>query len=172
MTEVAVAAGGAGWEATALTQVEQAPHLHLHRRCVDLAELLAVARTGVVGLAVVGTDLAGLDAEAVAQLGAGGVRVAAVGDHAHARALGIDLVVEPDRLGVVDLTRSTPAPPPPSRTPLLVVWGPAGAPGRSTVALSVATAAAARGRRTALLDADTTGGSLAQCLGLLDDVRG
>jgi MinD-like ATPase involved in chromosome partitioning or flagellar assembly len=172
MTDVAVAAGGAPWESEVLAQIDQASHLQLQRRCVDLAELLAVGRTGAVGLAVVATDLPGLDTDAVSRLVTGGVRVAAVGDHDRARALGIDLVVEPARLGVVDLSRPTPPPPPSRRTPLLVVWGPAGAPGRSTVALSVATATAAAGRRTALVDADTMGGSLAQSLGLLDDVSG
>jgi MinD-like ATPase involved in chromosome partitioning or flagellar assembly len=52
------------------------------------------------------------------------------------------------------------------------VWGPAGAPGRTTVATSVAAELARRGVRTTLVDADPYGGSVAQHLGVLDEVSG
>jgi MinD-like ATPase involved in chromosome partitioning or flagellar assembly len=55
---------------------------------------------------------------------------------------------------------------------VLVVWGPAGAPGRTTVSCGVAAALAARGQRTTLVDADPYGGSVAQHLGVLDEVSG
>jgi MinD-like ATPase involved in chromosome partitioning or flagellar assembly len=55
---------------------------------------------------------------------------------------------------------------------ILVVWGPAGAPGRTTVATSLASALARRGLRTTLVDADPYGGAVAQHLGVLDEVSG
>ena len=58
----------------------------------------------------------------------------------------------------------------PGRT--LVVWGPAGAPGRTTVAVALASVLAGRGLRTTLVDADPYGGAVAQHLGVLDEVSG
>lgn len=55
---------------------------------------------------------------------------------------------------------------------VVAVWGPAGAPGRSTVATTLAATLAARRRRTVLVDADPWGGSVAQQLGVLDEVSG
>jgi MinD-like ATPase involved in chromosome partitioning or flagellar assembly len=55
---------------------------------------------------------------------------------------------------------------------VLAVWGPAGAPGRTTVATGVAAGLATRGVRTTLVDADPYGGSVAQHLGVLDEVSG
>jgi MinD-like ATPase involved in chromosome partitioning or flagellar assembly len=54
----------------------------------------------------------------------------------------------------------------------IVVWGPAGAPGRTTVAVSLAAVLARRSHRTTLVDADPYGGSVAQHLGILDEVSG
>ncbi|GAB3068879.1 hypothetical protein [Nocardioides zeae] len=55
---------------------------------------------------------------------------------------------------------------------VVAVWGPAGAPGRTTVAVGLAAALARRGRSTLLVDADPWGGTVAQALGVLDDVSG
>ncbi|TIC81648.1 hypothetical protein [Nocardioides sp. GY 10127] len=68
-----------------------------------------------------------------------------------------------------DGTGATPAG---ARGRVVAVWGPAGAPGRSTVAATLAGVVAARGSRTLLVDADPWGGSLAQQLGVLDEVSG
>ena len=74
-----------------------------------------------------------------------------------------------------------PAPvgPPPAGPPAPLVsgrvvagGGPAGAPGRTTVATALAAESARRGRRTLLVDADPYGGSVAQQLGILDEVSG
>ncbi|MCR6030651.1 chromosome partitioning protein [Nocardioides sp. zg-579] len=54
----------------------------------------------------------------------------------------------------------------------IVVWGPAGAPGRTTLAAAVAAELARRRRRTILVDADPYGGTVAQQLGILDEVSG
>ncbi|MBO9704061.1 MAG: P-loop NTPase [Arthrobacter sp.] len=55
---------------------------------------------------------------------------------------------------------------------ILVVWGPAGAPGRTTVAVNIAAELAMEGRRVALLDADSYCASVAAHLGLLDESAG
>jgi MinD-like ATPase involved in chromosome partitioning or flagellar assembly len=55
---------------------------------------------------------------------------------------------------------------------VVAVWGPAGAPGRTTVAAGLAAEVARGGRRTVLVDADPYGGTVAQHLGILDEVSG
>ena len=57
-------------------------------------------------------------------------------------------------------------------TPVTVVWGPTGAPGRTTVAVTLAAHLAAGGVRTLLVDLDTWGASIAQVLGLIDEAPG
>lgn len=54
--------------------------------------------------------------------------------------------------------------------PVIAVWGPTGAPGRSTVAVALAREFALAGLETLLVDADSYGGALALRLGQLDDV--
>jgi MinD-like ATPase involved in chromosome partitioning or flagellar assembly len=54
----------------------------------------------------------------------------------------------------------------------VVVWGPAGAPGRTTVAVNLAAELARRSRPVVLADLDPWGGSVAQQLGILDEVSG
>ncbi|MGO1172701.1 MAG: nucleotide-binding protein [Actinomycetaceae bacterium] len=53
---------------------------------------------------------------------------------------------------------------------VVVVWGTRGAPGRTTIAVNLAAEAAAGGMSTVLVDADTEAPSLAQVLGLTDDI--
>lgn len=55
---------------------------------------------------------------------------------------------------------------------VLVVWGPPGAPGRTTIATGLAAEVARRGLRTTLVDADPVSASVAQQLGVLDEVSG
>jgi Mrp family chromosome partitioning ATPase len=55
---------------------------------------------------------------------------------------------------------------------VLVVWGPAGAPGRTTVAVGLAAELAAAGQEVLLLDADAYGACVAQHLGILDESSG
>lgn len=55
---------------------------------------------------------------------------------------------------------------------VVAVWGPAGAPGRTTLATAVAAELARRGRPTLLVDADPHAASVAQHLGVLDQVSG
>lgn len=55
---------------------------------------------------------------------------------------------------------------------VIVVWGPAGAPGRSTIATELALELARGGRRVGLVDADTHAPSIALSLGLADEGPG
>jgi MinD-like ATPase involved in chromosome partitioning or flagellar assembly len=55
---------------------------------------------------------------------------------------------------------------------VIVVWGPAGAPGRTTTAVSLAAELAEAGASTLLVDADTYAASVGQVLGLLDEAPG
>lgn len=55
---------------------------------------------------------------------------------------------------------------------IIVVWGPAGAPGRTTIALGVATALAREGSRVALVDADSHAPSIALMTGAADEGPG
>jgi MinD-like ATPase involved in chromosome partitioning or flagellar assembly len=61
---------------------------------------------------------------------------------------------------------------PPTAGRVIVVWGPAGAPGRTTLAAGVAAEVARRRRRAILVDADPYGGAVAQQLGILEEVSG
>lgn len=172
--DVVLAAGGAPWETAAIGEIDASANLRLVRRCVDVADLLAIADTDVAGAALVHTELSGLDADAVHRLERAGLRVAAIeADEERCLGLGIDRCLA---LGALDtLTRDTIAPTDSrgeDRGTVVAVWGPTGAPGRSTVALGIAAAAAAKGVDTVLVDADTYGGSLAQMLAVLDDVSG
>ncbi len=55
---------------------------------------------------------------------------------------------------------------------VVVVWGPAGAPGRTTVATHLACELARRRADVVLTDLDPYGGTVAQQLGILDEVSG
>ncbi len=178
---VALAAGGAAWETAVVREVEEAALLVLARRCMDVAELLAVAGTSA-DVAVVDVALPGLDVDAVTTLLRRGVRVLAVGSHERAQDLGIPIVVGPGDVeaAVAASGRSrseSVSPPADGKTSeisgrTVAVWGPSGAPGRSTLALAVAAELAGRGESVVLVDADVYGGSQAQQVALLDDVSG
>ena len=189
---VALASGGAAWEVGLLPLVERhRSGLHLARRCVDLADLLAVSRAGLVDVAVVAADLARLDRDQVARLRADGVSVLLVETR---RTSGVSLGLGASDVAVDDMapedllrmihslaqrsatevpaTPTHPVPEPSARGRLVAVWGPTGAPGRSTVAVNLAAEAAASGVSTLLVDADTAGGALSTRLGVLDEAPG
>lgn len=190
---VLVAAAGEPWEARALALVgRRGSGLDVHRRCVDLPDLVATARTGLARAAVVSAQLPGLDADTVDTLHRAGVDTVVVlpdGADGWLRArmerLGARQVVDAGLDGLLEALAAVGSEPP-GRAParpaeegpeapagrLLVVWGPAGAPGRTTVASAAATELAHRGRSVFLVDADPYGGALAQHLGVLDEVSG
>lgn len=193
MVVVLVLAAGADWESPALSRLTDRSDVVVLKRCVDVPDLLATAAAGQAGVAVVALDAPGLDRAAVDHLRGHGVRPVAVlpggadldpaalratrigvralvGDH-ELDALA-DLVVagdEPDDTVARDATDA----PPPARSPgrVVAVWGPSGAPGRTLLAVGIA-AELARDRRTILVDADPWGGSVAQQLGIVDEVSG
>lgn len=193
---VLVAAAGAAWETDALELLTRAgASVVLHRRCVDLADLLATAATGQAAGAVVSASLPGLDADSVAALQRAAVAVVLVADAEDGRAdparlrrLGAEHVLAVADLGdlrelvassatpaTADPRRPEPVPDAAPGSPcgsVLAVWGPAGAPGRTTVAVGLAAEIAARGRPTLLVDADPYAGAVAQHLGVLDEASG
>jgi len=194
---VLILAAGADWEPAVLAAIDARRDLAVLRRCMDVEELLAAAAAGQADSAVVGTDARGLDARVVEQLQQHGVRTVGVvpagagEEQARTRAAraGIGSIVSQAELetlpavllveesaAAADMPGPDPAPvaepvaPAPGR--ILTVWGPAGAPGRTTVAAAVAADLAHRGQETLLVDADPYGGSVAQQLGILDEVSG
>ena len=193
MVVVLVVASGAAWESPLLALVGERHDLVLLKRCVDVDDLLASASAGQADAAVVALDAPGLDHAAVDLLHRHQVRVVAVAgsgspDAVQTRAarIGVDGLVGADDLArVVELLErddeplsdevvepETSAAAAATAGRVLVVWGPAGAPGRTTLSCGVAAALAARGLRTTLVDADPYGGSVAQHLGVLDEVSG
>ena len=98
------------------------------------------------------------------------------GERARAQTLGLDVVAWADGFGAVEAavapTAGAEPPDERSRGRVVVVWGPAGAPGRTTAAIALAAELAALGRRVALVDADTTSAAVAPALGLLDESPG
>ncbi len=196
MIVVLLLAAGGSWESRSLAMLGEHPDIVVLKRCVDVDDLLAAAASGQAEVAVLGLDAPGLDATVTDHLRRHGVRPVAVAaadrlDQAQVRAtrLGIAAVVADDDLtalpvhvraaetvdaGPPDLHAAStePAGPLLGGGRVLAVWGPTGAPGRSTVAAAVAAEIGRRGRRTVLVDADPFGGTLAQQLGILDEVSG
>ncbi|MBM9464582.1 hypothetical protein JL108_14075 [Aeromicrobium sp. YIM 150415] len=169
MIATAVAAGGASWEGEVLDEVERSSALTLVRRCVDAADLLAIASTGRVQVALVDPALGGLDLDVVSRVRSGGVRIVAVGTPAPE--LGLVGAVQVGDVEAAAQEDDLPRPEAPRSGRIIAVWGPTGAPGRTSVALAMA-ASLAREAPTVLVDADTHGGAVGQALGLLDDVSG
>ena len=166
---VVVAAGGAPWESVVLDEIHRSSRLHLHRRCLDVAELLALS--GMCDVAVVSTDMPGLDADAVLTLQRDGVRVLGIGPAERGHHLGVSAMAMPGQLESQLREPEQAAAHEPTGA-MLAVWGPHGAPGRSVLAASVASAWAQAGQRVTLLDADSRGGALAQMFAVLDEASG
>jgi len=193
---VVVVAAGAAWESSVLELIGARSGMVVLKRCVDVDEALAMSAAGQADAAVIALDAPGLDPNAVDVFHRHDVRVVAVGRDDEARQtwaarLGVDGLVGHDDLELLPdaleadaedasfddvmaanahLLSRPEAADAPGRT--LVVWGPAGAPGRTTVAVALAAALGRRGVRTTLVDADPYGGSVAQHLGILDEVSG
>lgn len=188
-TPTVLLAAGEPWESPLLAGADQDGILVL-KRCVDLTDLMATASLGQARVAVVSAQVPRLDAEAVRRLRAHDVEVVVVGAPAEAdrvARLGATCLVGADPTAILAavadavLARSVlqvPVPVPVCeespgvRGRTVVVWGPAGAPGRTTVALGLAAEVAAAGSRVLLVDADPYGGCVAARLGVLDDASG
>lgn len=141
----------------------------------DLARVRA-ARIGVAGL-VAEAELSGLP-DAIAQQVAQQVAQQAADQVTQREGpqSGEPPGEEPGPRGVEQRGESTPGAalddPVDGRGRVYVVWGPAGAPGRTTVACGIAAGLAARGRDVVLVDADPYGGGIAQQVGILDQTSG
>ena len=187
---------GAPWESAAMTALDSHPGVVVLKRCVDIDDLLASASAGQADVAVLGLDSPGLDVAAVDHLRKHGVRpVAVVGSglvepgRVRGTRIGIHALVADDELEALPEVVSRPDPTPTAVRPpadppavpvpapdatgrVIVVWGPAGAPGRTSLAVGIAGELARRQRRTILVDADPYGGTVAQQLGIMDEVSG
>jgi MinD-like ATPase involved in chromosome partitioning or flagellar assembly len=197
-TGVLVAVGTAPFEA-ALLEAAGSGDLHVVRRCVDVADLLASAATRQADVAIVSAQLRGLDTDVIARLQEESVTVlgltpdAASADEAILLRFGVTAIGDAGRLSdlaglvaevvadsedasaVDHWTLSPSVESPEIRTTLgqlIAVWGPTGAPGRSVVSVGLASELAALGLRTMLIDADVYGGAVAAMLGLLDESSG
>ena len=185
---VLLLAAGANWETAVLGLVSGRRDLVVLKRCVDVDDLLATASAGQADTAVVALEAPGFDVAAVDHLRASGVRSIAVApgelELARVRAtrIGVRAIVGADDVATLPeaITATEPEPEPAAEPPerpegrpgrIIAVWGPVGAPGRTTVATSLAACLSAS-RRTTLVDVDPYGGSVAQVLGVLDEVSG
>ena len=193
-----IVASGAAWESEAMTLLGEHPGIVVLKRCVDVDDLLAAATAGQADAAVLALDSPGLDVAAVEHLHhhrvrpvaivssdaveAGRLRASRIGVSAlvadtHLVALpgAITAAQPPAGLGPAPTEPPQPPPLPPRPGPagrVIVVWGPGGAPGRTTVASGIAAVLARRQLRTILVDADPYGGTVAQQLGIMDEVSG
>jgi MinD-like ATPase involved in chromosome partitioning or flagellar assembly len=198
---VLVVAAGAAWESAAIGRLNETSGIVVLKRCVDVDDLLAAASAGQSDVAVVSLDAPGLDRAAVDHLLRHGVVTVAVApasvpaDAARLRAtrVGVRTVLAEGDLDALpaavtaaaepaeepgpveeEPTEDEPAVPLSPATPgrVVVVWGPPGAPGRTTIATGLAAELGRRRLRTTLVDADPVSASVAQQLGVLDEVSG
>jgi len=95
------------WESALVTTLERGTDAQIARRCPDLADLLAVAGSGLAQVAMVSADLRGLDRTALDHLRSCSVNVVGIyppGDEMaelHLRQLGISTVIPADAIGEV-----------------------------------------------------------------------
>jgi MinD-like ATPase involved in chromosome partitioning or flagellar assembly len=198
---VLLLAAGERWESEAMAVVDADPGLVVLKRCVDVDDLLAAASSGQGDVAVVSLTAPLLDPGVVNHLRRHAVRVIGVVDgpaddlDAAQRAgrLGLGAIVSAQALQELpalacapdDQDTRPPAAPSVVGVPgpradsepvpegrVVAVWGPAGAPGRTTVAVNLAVEVASRARPAVLVDLDPQGGTVAQHLGMLEEVSG
>ena len=100
---VLTAVPGAAWEADLVAQLHRADHgVSVVRRCVDVAELLSTAASGIARAALVSTDLRRLDRDTIGRLASAGVAAVGLvepGDAAAERSLrrlGVQRIVPAD----------------------------------------------------------------------------
>lgn len=107
MSRSVVTAVSDRWEGTLVTTLERGTDAQIVRRCPDLADLLAVAGSGLAQVAMVSADLRGLDRTALDHLRKCSVTVVGIyppGDEMaelHLRQLGIADVIPADASGEV-----------------------------------------------------------------------
>ncbi|MCT2149506.1 pilus assembly protein CpaE [Dermabacter vaginalis] len=192
MIDVLVCASGAD-EVQLVSTIAQrlASHARVLRRCVDLTELLALTRTELGDVLLLDVDVEGLSREVVHEIRRGGTGVIAITSPASRTdpaTLGITLEahggIEPEALYELLMQAGLEAEDPDQATwtqdpdgeapsaPMMTVWGPGGAPGRSFVAAHLAHELSLLRGESILIDADTYGPCLTQLFGVLDEVPG
>lgn len=175
---IVVCAAGASWELRLVRAFQRKEFgVVVARRCVEHGELLGTALRDRPRAVLVDASLAWIDRDLVATLRRSGVEVVAIGVPARPLPeLGVRVVgedVEP--AAVADILHGLVPRPFVHADPtgdsaasdvergrVVVVWGGAGAPGRTTLALHLAVEAADRGKRTLLVDGDAWAASVAQ----------
>lgn len=158
------------------------------RRCSDIVDVRSAVASTAADAVIIDSRLRGLDTDVVVELHAQRIRVILVDtrpngsvlSESSARAtLGSDATVfcEPEQ--ILAALRGIQPPPIdgyvaelPAAGKVIAIWGPIGSPGRSVVAVNLADELSRLKLSTALADADTYGPSIAQQLGLLDDMSG
>jgi MinD-like ATPase involved in chromosome partitioning or flagellar assembly len=193
---VLVALGAVPFEPRVLGALHD-DRLHVVRRCVDVADLLATSATRQAQVALVGLELRGVDTDVVSRVThealavVGVVADSATADEAVLRQMGVDFVCAADDLAtVVDTVLAAAGTREPAaaesvfdRTSeaarqgratgrIVAVWGPSGAPGRSMVALGLGAEVAALPHDSLVVDADVYGGTIGQMLGVFDESSG
>lgn len=157
-------------------------------RVENAADLLEQLEQVQLDAVITGASHAALSRELLSACDRRGVRLIALARDAaerrHAAELGLyDVVDGAARWEAVEalLSAQIPAPLPLQFTDggpetdaagVVVVWGPAGAPGRSSMAIAIAAELAASGAGVVLVDADSYGGTIAAALGLPDEAPG
>jgi MinD-like ATPase involved in chromosome partitioning or flagellar assembly len=107
VTRAVVTAVSDRWESPLVTTLERATDAQIARRCPDLADLLAVAGSGLAEAALLSADLRSLDRTALDHLRKCSVTVVGIyppGDEAaqrHLRQLGISTIISADASGEV-----------------------------------------------------------------------
>jgi len=142
----------------------------------DVAAAELVAALSSADVLVIDADRDALTAELVAACDRFGVRIVArcarAADRRLAERFGVRVVDAAAGAGEVIDPAAHASARPAGRGRVIVVWGAAGAPGRTTVAIGLAAELARDGRRVALVDADSHAPSLALATGLADEGPG
>lgn len=191
MTDPAVvtALGSPTWETALVAQLAHpGTAVRLQRRCVDVVDVMSATSAGAPALVLLGADLPGLNADAVARISQYAPVVGLASDElARQLLLGWGVasvsVLNPERpaeavAAIIARLGERPRTAPATeavakhRGRLTAIWGPQGAPGRSTFAMALADACGHAGRDALLVDADTRAPALAFMAGCVDESSG
>lgn len=198
---VLVLAAGAPWEPGLLAAL-RADRVAVQRRCVDVADLMAAADTRLSTVAIVDGGTPGMDAEVARWTRERGVRLVLVGgapeDRERWRRLGIaaqsgdspEAILAAAKQVAASSASAPDAALPDGQAaggpdegpdegagadlghPVVAIWGPPGAPGRTTLVLALARMAAVQGGRVTAVDADPAGGTAGIYAGLAEETAG
>ena len=186
MTSIILATPDVEYESE-LVRVAETHGLHVVRRCLDAADMLAFALSDTSAIVVMSAGLPRLTRDVVVQLrqsdrvvvgifSAAGPRpdlplvnswipresdAAAMAAQIAQVVQGLMVDVPPDDADPAEARSHAVG-------ELIAVWGPHGSPGRTSIAIGIADAIAARGMRVGLVDADTEAAAVGFALGITD----